>query len=290
MARSSSGAGRSRSLIKADAQRAAAKLIVDGDLVLYGPVGGDFFGEAGFQAREVVDALSTVTGDITVRINSGGGDVFQGFAIHNALVAHKGHVTVKVDGLAASAASVIAMAADHVVVPSTASLMIHNAWAFAVGGADELRKQADVLDKINGQIRTVYAKASGQSPAWIKRAMDAETWMTGEEAVRAGFADTTTDEPSAPPSPFNYAAYRNVPDAVLEAAEAAERGDGELTERQIERALQKAGISRSRAREIVSRGCRKNSRPREDQRAAWKQLSTLIDTLAKEVRTCGAMH
>ncbi|UXS76363.1 head maturation protease, ClpP-related [Staphylococcus chromogenes] len=127
---------------------------------------------------------------ITVNINSGGGDVFSGVAIHNMLKSHKAHVTVKIDGLAASIASVIAMAGDKVVIPRNAMLMIHNAWTFAVGNASDLRKQAEDLEKINSVVINSYLdKNPDIDEDELRSLMDEETWLTAQEAKDFGLVD-----------------------------------------------------------------------------------------------------
>lgn len=127
---------------------------------------------------------------IKVNINSGGGDVFSGVAIHNMLKSHKAHVTVKIDGLAASIASVIAMAGDKVVIPRNAMLMIHNAWTFAVGNASDLRKQAEDLEKINSVVINSYLdKNPDIDEDELRSLMDEETWLTAQEAKDLGLVD-----------------------------------------------------------------------------------------------------
>lgn len=127
---------------------------------------------------------------ITVNINSGGGDVFSGVAIHNMLKSHKAHVTVKIDGLAASIASVIAMAGDKVIIPRNAMLMIHNAWTFAVGNASDLRKQAEDLEKINSVVINSYLDKNPEiDEDTLRSLMDEETWLTAQEAKDFGLVD-----------------------------------------------------------------------------------------------------
>lgn len=127
---------------------------------------------------------------ITVNINSGGGDVFSGVAIHNMLKSHKAHITVKIDGLAASIASVIAMAGDKVIIPRNAMLMIHNAWTFAVGNARDLRKQAEDLEKINSVVINSYLdKNPDIDEDELRSLMDEETWLTAQEAKDFGLVD-----------------------------------------------------------------------------------------------------
>lgn len=126
---------------------------------------------------------------IDVRINSPGGDVFDGIAIHNALVAHPAVVNVHVDGVAASIASVIAMAGDKVTMARGSQMMIHEGHTVAVGAAADMRKQADLLDTVSDTIAGFYAeRAGGTVPDWRGR-MRKETWYSAEEAVQAGLAD-----------------------------------------------------------------------------------------------------
>lgn len=131
---------------------------------------------------------------ITVNINSGGGDVFSGVAIHNMLKSHKAHVTVKIDGLAASIASVIAMAGDKVIIPRNSMLMIHNAWTFAVGNASDLRKQAEDLEKINSVVINSYLdKNPDIDEDKLRSLMDNETWLTAQEAKDLGLVDVIAE-------------------------------------------------------------------------------------------------
>lgn len=126
--------------------------------------------------------------DLSIHINSGGGDVFAGFAIYNMLARHKAHKTVYIEGLAASIASLIAMAGDEIIMPENSMMMIHNAWAGIAGNADELRKMADELDKVDGILRMTYVNKTGLEEDEIKDMMANETWFTAYEALDKGFA------------------------------------------------------------------------------------------------------
>lgn len=204
---------------RADAARSAEKLIVDGELVLYGTVGASWWdGENSFSAKEVVEALAQLKGDITVRINSGGGSAWDGIAIHNALKARKGNVKIVVDGVAASAASVILMAGSEIVCPANASIMIHNAATLAWGNKDEIEKTRAMLEKLDGQMAELYADRSGLKAEKIAALMDAETWMTGAEAVEQGLADTTTADEAKEPAAFAYTLYRHAPAMLARAS------------------------------------------------------------------------
>lgn len=143
----------------------------------------------GVSAQDVAEQLAGVRGDLKVRINSPGGDVFDGVAIFNMLVNHPGRVTVEVDGLAASAASFIAMAGDRIVMGQGAQMMIHDASGFAYGNAATMTEMAELLDRVSETIASIYASRTGVDAATWREAMRAETWYSGEEAVEAGLAD-----------------------------------------------------------------------------------------------------
>lgn len=137
-------------------------------------------------AREIA-AISSP--EIEVQINSPGGDVFDGLAIYNALRTHPAHVTTRVDGIAASAASVIVQAGDRRVIVESAQLMIHEAWGLAIGPARELREFADLLDKQNDVIAAIYAARSDKDVAHFRELMSTDTYLTDQESVDLGLAD-----------------------------------------------------------------------------------------------------
>lgn len=120
---------------------------------------------------------------LDIFINSGGGNVYAGMAIYNILKRHEGHKVVHVDGIAASIASVIAMAADELVIPKTAQLMLHKPWSYAVGNANDLRKEAEVLDSCEEMILNAYMEKATVDRDEIQRLVEEETWLTGEEAA-----------------------------------------------------------------------------------------------------------
>lgn len=159
------------------------------EILIYGEIGGDVV------ASSVVSELRGLdTDEITVRVNSPGGDVYEGLAIMNALRSHPATVTAIVEGLAASAASFIAVGgADRVVMRPTAELMIHEAMSFIGGNAAEMSRVVDDLDRISANLSTVYAERSGGDPAEWRERMRAETWFSAEEAVAAGLADAVED-------------------------------------------------------------------------------------------------
>lgn len=156
----------------------------------------DEIGMWGISASDFARDLAQVdTDQITVRLNSPGGEVYDGIAILNALIGHPAAVTVKVDGLAASIASVIAMAGDKVVMGSHSEMMIHEASTFAMGNAADIREVADMLDRVSDNISQVYAERAGGKPQDWRALMLAETWLSAEEAVAAGLADEVAAKP-----------------------------------------------------------------------------------------------
>ena len=133
--------------------------------------------------------LTSGEGDITVWINSPGGDVFAAAQIYNMLMDYKGNVTVKIDGLAASAASVIAMAGTTVQMSPVAMMMIHNPATIAIGDSSEMRKAIEMLDEVKESIMNAYEIKTGLSRSRISHLMNAESWFNAKKAVELGFAD-----------------------------------------------------------------------------------------------------
>jgi len=165
--------------IKAKADQKTAEISIYDEIGYWGVTAKQFIGD--------LKALDATT--IKLAINSPGGAVFDALAIYNALRQHPAAVEVTIMGVAASAASVIAMAGDTIVMPENAFMMIHNPLNLAYGNADDLREMADVLDKIGASLIGIYAKRTGLPEDEIKALLDAETWLNAEEAVTKGFAD-----------------------------------------------------------------------------------------------------
>ena len=158
------------------------------EIVMYGGVGWEI------TAQDVLANLNDVDGDVTVRVNSAGGDAFEGVAIMNALRSHTGQVTVIVEGLAASAASVIAVGgADRLIMRPGSELMIHDAWSFADGNAADLEKLAADLERTSQSMAEIYAAKAGTAPDVMRQMMRDETWFSAQEAVDAGLADAVED-------------------------------------------------------------------------------------------------
>lgn len=190
-------------------------VLSENSLILYGTVGEGLFGD-GFTARDVVNALATLRGKpVSVRINSGGGIADEGVAIYNSLKAHNGEVTVYVDGIAASAASIIAMAGERVVMRTGSVMMIHDPMALAAGNAAGMEKAKQALDAIADSMADIYAEKTGRAAADIRNEMREETWLTAADAKAKGFADEEESDDAVEVSAFDYRAYMRAPDAVL---------------------------------------------------------------------------
>jgi len=199
-----------------------------GTLRIYDPI--DSWGEFwGVSARELVEALDAL-GDverIDLHLNSPGGEVYEAIAILNALRQHPARVVAMVDGIAASAASFIAAGVDELVMGQNTDLMIHDAWGIAIGPAALMRDTAERLDHISDNIASIYAgKAGGTVPEWRER-MLAETWLSADQAVESGLADSVVGAPAqdedAAAARFDLTLYRNrrTPPAAPEVGDAS---------------------------------------------------------------------
>jgi ATP-dependent Clp protease, protease subunit len=168
------------------------------EILVYDVIGYDFWSGGGITAGTIAAEIKQA-GDfasISLRINSPGGDVFEGVAIANLLRAQNKPIAVSVDGIAASAASIIAMCGNTIAMGQGAMMMIHNAWTVAVGDAQDFLKIADTLDKISASIAETYVARTGKSLADVQALMDAETWLSADECVEEGFATSVISLPA----------------------------------------------------------------------------------------------
>lgn len=165
-----------------------------GEIYLYGIIGQTYYGD-GVSAQQFSDDLKSLgkVATIDVRINSDGGDVFEGRTIYSLLNQHPARITIHVDGLAASIASLIAMAGDEIQMGDGTFMMVHNAWGRVDGGSDAMRRQADLIDSVSATLAETYVARTKKSVAEVQAWMDDETWMSAAEAVERGFADKITD-------------------------------------------------------------------------------------------------
>jgi len=171
--------------------RAAAE--GEASISIYEPIGESWDGN-GVTAKRIGAALRSIGArDVVVNINSPGGDFFEGVAIYNQLRDHKAKITVRVMGLAASAASVIAMAGDEILMGGGSFLMVHNAWAVAIGNRHDMADASKRLEPFDAAMANVYASRAGISVTEAAALMDSETWIGAEQAVEDGFADGLID-------------------------------------------------------------------------------------------------
>ena len=217
------------------ALRPAAKADAPSTITIFDPVGFDPWSGEGVTASRIAAALRSIGkgNPVDVLINSPGGDVFEGLAIYNLLREHDGEVRVKVIGLAASIASIIAMAGDEVQIARSGFLMIHNSWVVAGGNRHDLRAVADTLEPFDEALAGVYVARTGMDAKQVAKMMDSETWINGESAVAQGFAS-----------------------ALLDADELSSDDNGTKNGlpavREAERRLQASGLSRAQASRLVA--------------------------------------
>ncbi|PLR28142.1 peptidase [Caulobacter zeae] len=218
---------------------AGVRALAQGDnvITMFETIGEDWWTGGGVTAKGVAAKLRAI-GDrpVEVQINSPGGDMFEGIAIYNVLREHSQEITVKVMGMAASAASIIAMAGDRVEIGAASFIMIHNCWVLAMGNRHDMAETAEFLAPFDAAMAEVYAARTGQKVADIVKWMDAETFMSGSQAIERKFADAllsadklTTDEK----------------------AKASDRQINEL--RAMELQLVSAGLTRTQARERINK-------------------------------------
>lgn len=172
----------------------------------------DYIGRDGVTAKQVIKSLATIDeGDVHIRINSPGGSVFEGMAIFNAIRRQGNRIVTHIDGLAASMGSVIALAGDEVRMAGNALMMIHNPWSLAIGDSEDMRREAELLDKIKKQIVDIYMERSGAARSDVEALMDLETWFDSEEASEFDFVDEVEGDRDAQAS-FDLSVFQRVPE------------------------------------------------------------------------------
>lgn len=239
------------------------------ELLLY-----DEIGFWGVTAKDYVQALRGIRAStLHLRINSPGGDVMDGVAIYNATREHAARVIVHIDGMAASIASVIALAGDEIRMAENAFYMIHDPWGITIGTATDHRKTADVLDKVEGVILDTYMKRAEAERDEVEAWMAEETWFTALEAKEAGFVDEVV-ETTPVQSRFDLSVFRHAPAALRDAAPARP------SERDLERLLRDAGLSRSEAKAAVA-AVKKPTMPRD----AAEEGVPAVASLARHIQT-----
>lgn len=201
-------------------------------ITIYDQIGSDDRSE-GVTAKRIFAALRSIGAkDVEVLINSPGGDFFEGIAIYNLLREHPHKVTVKVIGLAASAASIIAMAGDERMVAKSGFLMIHNAWAVVIGNRHDLDGAASVLEEFDGAMAQLYADVTGMTKKAAAKMMDNETWMNGQSSIDAGFATSL------------------LPDDEVK-KDTSKKGKEKAAIRKVDMMLAKQGLTRSERKTLM---------------------------------------
>lgn len=185
-----------------------------GEIWLYDEIGDGMFG--GMSAKLFAEQLTKLgaVDTINLRINSPGGSVFDGLSIYNTLKRHPARIDVDIDGIAASIASVIAMAGDTINIAANGMMMIHDPHGVVVGDAGDMRKTADVLDQVKQSLVDTYAARTGKDADDLGVMMSAETWLSADDAVAMRFADNITEMQRLAAS-FDFSKFRNVPKTLL---------------------------------------------------------------------------
>jgi ATP-dependent Clp endopeptidase proteolytic subunit ClpP len=237
------------------------------EIWIYEEIGEDFWTGDGITAKKFQKELAEIkASQIDLHINSPGGLVFDGITIYNLLKQHPANVTTYIDGLAASIASVIALAGDRVVMAENALFMIHKASGMVMGTSDDMRDFAEKLDKVNGSIATTYTSKTKKDEKEINDLMAAETWMTADEALEMGFIDEISGEADmaacAKFAPvMAKAGFKHVPEIA--------NIKKKLTARDLEDALREKGCTEAMAKSILANGYRGEQRevaPQAEQR------------------------
>lgn len=190
----------------------AGELYIYGDIVAYKWDDSDITAKS---FKEDLDAMGDID-TLNIYINSPGGNVFQGQAIYSILKRHKAYKNVYVDGIAASIASVIAMAGDAIFVPKNGMMMIHRPWTIAIGNMDDMLAAAESLEKIGISIKATYMERFKESEDKLQELLDAETWLTADECLEYGLCDEITEEKQIAASLNSevLSNYRNVPESL----------------------------------------------------------------------------
>lgn len=266
----------------------------EAEVLIYGDIGGGWWDE-GITAESITNEIADLDNDvINVRINSGGGLVFEGLAIYQAFARHEAKIIVHIDSIAASIASVIAMAGDEIRISEGANLMIHKPWSGVWGDADAMRKEADILDQLQAGLVNIYEARTDAARDDLEAWVNAETWFLGQAAVDAGFADVVVPakkKKAAASAMLNY--FKNTPRNLLASTSTPEvrefeafLRDGEgLSHAQAKRiaaAMPKA--NRDDSSQPTEKPLRDGGDPADEQRSAASRLAQGIKKLTSTIK------
>jgi len=240
----------------------AAGTDTDNSISVFDVIGDDPWTGGGVTAKRVAGALRAIGNkEVTVKINSPGGDMFEGIAIYNLLRAHPAKVNVEILGWAASAASIIAMAGDNIAMGTGTFMMVHNAWGVVVGNRHDMVEASSLFESFDGAIADIYEARTGLNRKSIEKLMDAETFMGPTEAVKQGFADYADD-------------------AISATASNSKNVDPALSARRVtEAALARAGFSRDKRSELLNE-IGASATPRDASRNSGAQRDASVDPAA----------
>lgn len=245
------------------------------EIWIYEMIGEDFWSGGGVTAKNFQEDLTKIKSkQIDLHINSPGGDVFDGMAIYNLIRQHPANVTTYIDGLAASIASVIALAGDEIYMAENALMMVHNPYGMAAGEASDMRKMADRLDVVRGSIAKTYTSRTGKKEEEITPLMDSETWMTADDAMDLGFIDEVTEK-------MDMAACAKF---IPIMAKAGFKHVPTFAARDAEKALRDAGFSRKEAKRILAKGLSEGLRDADPQEVPVKAEEPQRDVEPPEPR------
>lgn len=223
------------------------------EIWLYEIIGKDFWTDEGMTAKDFQKELSEIKAEkIDLHINSPGGSVFDGNTIYNLLKSHKAKITTYIDGIAASIASVIALAGDKIYMAQNGLFMLHQPFAFTMGNEDDHEKTLEILRKVGGSIATTYMKKTDKEESEILDMMKVETWLNADEALEAGFVDEISDKVDmaacAQFAPLmDKLGFKNIPQKIAPKNQS-------LSAKDAERALRDVGFSVKASKTIVSKG------------------------------------
>ena len=250
--------------------RPGVQAAVEGDdnvISIYDVIGEDFWTGEGVTSKRIAGALRRIGNqDVVVNVNSPGGDFFEGIAIYNLLREHPAKVTIKVLGLAASAASIIAMAGDEIQISEVGFLMVHNAWAVAVGNRHDFAETAATLEPFDDAMASLYATRAGVDKAEAASWMDDETWFNGSRAVEIKLADSLL--PSSQVSESTAQSTKSLAAA-----------------RRVEAALAKQGLPRNERRSLIGELSRHAVAAGDRSAVASDELKAAIEQLRSTIRS-----
>lgn len=251
-----------------------AKKDDEAEIFIYDVIGADFWGD-GLTAKSFVKEFSELEKSfdtINIRINSPGGYISDGLTIYNRITQSEKKINAYIDGMAASAASFLAMAADEIYMPPTAEMLIHNPWGFAMGDSAEMKKIAAQLDTDKKLIVSIYSKKTGMKEEDISLMMDDETWMDGDRAFELGFATQLLEDHKAAACAFDLDLFPGLPDGFIKYQNA-------LKKREKEHSLRDAGLSKNKAVIALSRSDSDNIIKKQAQETFNKEFQKWANNL-----------